>query len=94
MHWVVYNLWYIVLDLLGSDEEAERIFAEAEKFLSEAKLNEELFKLYNLKVVIMFSFYPSFQFWVINLTVVIFVFEIGREFKLCAVLVLYSSNTN
>ena len=62
MHWVVYNLWYIVLDLLGRDEEAERIFAEAEKFLSEAKLNEELFRLYNLKVVIMFSFYPSFQF--------------------------------
>jgi len=94
MHWVVYNLWYNVLDLLGRDEEAERIFAEAEKFLSEAKLNEELFKLYNLKVVIMFSFYPSFQFWVINLTVVIFVFEIGWEFKLCDVLVLYSSNTN
>jgi hypothetical protein len=42
----------------------------------------------------MFSFYPSFQFWVINLTVVIFVFEIGWEFKLCDVLVLYSSNTN
>jgi hypothetical protein len=62
MHWVVYNLWYIVLDLLGRDEEAERIFAEAEKFLSEAKLNEELFKLYNLKVFIIFSLYPSFQF--------------------------------
>ena len=50
MHWVVYNVWYNVADQLGLEDEAEKIFVEAEKFLSETKLSEELFRLYNLKV--------------------------------------------
>lgn len=50
MKYSVLNNHYQVLNSLDRDEEAERIFVEAEKLLTETGHNENLLVMYDLKV--------------------------------------------
>jgi hypothetical protein len=47
---VIYTNRFTILNLLGRHEEAEEVFNEGEKLMSEAKFNLELFRLYDIKV--------------------------------------------